>query len=111
MRGIVSPRLIERRFRQRISAEVWRRALAIGLAFSFLGDTGLVEWALEAPLVNETDPLTRYERVSPRISLSEYIGLSMSAVHRWEPHVPEPRRRPGEVAPGQGRSPPDHLRR
>ncbi|CAK0838668.1 unnamed protein product [Prorocentrum cordatum] len=63
----------------------WRRALAIGLAFSFLGDTGLLEWALESPIVaaNASDPLSRYERISPRLTFTVYVGLSMSSVHRW----------------------------
>ncbi|CAK0835831.1 unnamed protein product [Prorocentrum cordatum] len=62
-----------------------RRALAIGLAFSFLGDTGLLEWALESPILagNASDPLSRYERISPRLSFTEYDGLSMSSEHRW----------------------------
>ncbi|CAK0837708.1 unnamed protein product, partial [Prorocentrum cordatum] len=75
--------------RERLLAQgfhtTWRRALAIGFAFSFLGDTRLLEWALESPILaaNASHPLSRNEHISPRLSFTECVGLSMSSVHNW----------------------------
>ncbi|CAK0891789.1 unnamed protein product, partial [Prorocentrum cordatum] len=87
--GCSQPALCALLRRKRLLAQgshtTWRQALAIGLAFCFPGDAGLLEWALESPIAaaSASDPLARYERISPRLSFTEYVGLSMRSVHRW----------------------------